>query len=65
MSFSSRTNNKENNIYVMGKDFIQGINDATLYAEKVFHNNFTDPRKKSVLSLSVIIRIYLLTAIKN
>ena len=27
MSFSSGTNNKANNIYVMGKDFIQGINE--------------------------------------
>ena len=26
------SNNKANNIYVMGKDFVQGINDMTLYA---------------------------------
>ena len=36
MSFSSHANNKANNIYVMGKDFTQGINDTTLYAEKEF-----------------------------
>ena len=31
--------NRANNIYVMGKDFIQGINDTNIYAEKLFHNN--------------------------
>ena len=35
----------------MGEDFAQGINDTTLYAEKKFHRNFTDPGKKFVLSL--------------
>ena len=29
------SNNKAKNIYVMGKGFVQGINDTTLYAEKV------------------------------
>ena len=28
------SNNKANNIYVMGDDIAQGINDLTLYAEK-------------------------------
>ena len=51
MSFSGHANNKANNIYVMGKDFVQGINDTTLYTEKEFHNNFTDLGKKFVLSL--------------
>ena len=35
----------------MGKDFIQGIDDTTIYAEKNFRTNFTDPRKKFMLSL--------------
>ena len=35
----------------MGKDFIEGINNTTLYAEKEFHNNFTDFGLKFVLSL--------------
>ena len=35
----------------MGKDFIQGINDAIIYAEKDFHNNFTEFGLKFVLSL--------------
>ena len=51
MSFSKHINNKTNNIYVMGKDYIQKINDTTIYAEKMFYRNFTDPGKKLVLSL--------------
>ena len=35
----------------MGKAFIQGINDTTIYAEKLFHNNFTEFGVKFVLSL--------------
>ena len=30
---------------------MQGINDTTLYAEKVYSQNFTQPRTKFVLSL--------------
>ena len=51
MSSSIHTTNRANNIYVMGKDFIQGINDTTVYAEKLFHNNFTEFGVKFVLSL--------------
>ena len=51
MSFSSHTTNKANNIYVMGADLIQGINGTTIYAEKNFYKNFTDPGKNFVLSL--------------
>ena len=36
MSFSKHTNNKANNICVMGKDYIQKINDTIIYAEKMF-----------------------------
>ena len=35
----------------MGKDFVQGINDTTLYADNVYSQNFTHPSKKFVLSL--------------
>ena len=49
MSFSKHANNKRNNIYVMGKDYVQRINDTTLYAEKIYYRNFTD--HKFVLSL--------------
>ena len=34
MNFSEHANNKRNNIYVMGKDYVQRINDTTIYAEK-------------------------------
>ena len=44
-------NNKANNIFVMGDDFVQGINDTTLYAEKIYSQNFTQPSTKFVVSL--------------
>ena len=37
MSFSKHANNKANNIYVMGKDYIQKINNTTIYAEKMYY----------------------------
>ena len=51
MSFSKHANNKVNSIYVMGKDYIQKINDTKIYAEKMYYRNFTDPGKKIALSL--------------
>ena len=45
------SNNKANNIYVMGKGPVQGIGNTTLYAEKVYSQNFTQPNKKFALSL--------------
>ena len=45
------SNNKANNIFTMGDGFIQGINDTTLYAEKIYSQNFTAVNKKFVLSL--------------
>ena len=51
MSFSRHSTNKANKINVMGENFVQGINDTKLYAEKKFYRNFTDPGKKNVLSL--------------
>ena len=44
-------NNKANNIYVMGDLFVQGINDTTLYTEKVYSQNFSQASKKFALSL--------------
>ena len=35
----------------MGKAYVQKINDTTIYAEKMYYRNFTDPGKKFVLSL--------------
>ena len=51
MSFSKHANNKRNNIYVMGKDYVQRINDTTIHAEKIYNRNFTDLGHKFVLSL--------------
>ena len=36
MSFSVHAINRANHIYVMGTEFVQGINDTTIYAEKTF-----------------------------
>ena len=47
----THVNNKANNIFIMGDGFVQGINDMTLYAEKIYSQNFTQPNKKFVLSL--------------
>ena len=51
MSSSVHATNRANHIYVMGKGFVQGINDTAIYAEKNFYRNFTDPVKTFVLSL--------------
>ena len=45
------SNNKTNNIYIMGDGFVQGIADTTLYVEKTYIQNFTQPTKKFILSL--------------
>ena len=47
----THANNKANNIFVTGDGFVPGINDMTLYAEKIYIQNFTQPNKKFVLSL--------------
>ena len=51
MSFSKHVNNKANNNYVMVKYYIHKINDTTIYGEKMFYRNFTDPGHKFLLSL--------------
>ena len=51
MSFSIHNTNKANNIYVLGNNFFQGIKYTTLYAEKFYKINSTEPNKKFVLSL--------------
>ena len=51
LSSSSHVNNKKNNILVLGKDFVQGINGTTIYAEKLYKINFTEKIKKFCLSL--------------
>ena len=51
MSFSVHATNRANHIYLMGDGLMQGINEATIYVEKNYYKNFTDPGKKFVLSL--------------
>ena len=51
LSSSVHGNNRKNNILVLGKDFVQGINGTTIYAEKMYSINFTEINKKFVLSL--------------
>ena len=51
MSFSAHATNRANHIYLMGDGLTQGINDATLYVEKNYWRNFTDPGKKFIITL--------------
>ena len=51
MSSSMHANNKVNNVLVLGKAFIQGINGTTIYAEKIYLTNFTVDKKGFCLSL--------------
>ena len=51
MSLSAHATNRANHIYLMGDGLTQGVNDTTLYVEKNYWRNFTDPGKKFVLSL--------------
>ena len=51
MSFSVHKTNRANHISVMGTGLTQDIHDTTLYAEKNFYRNFTDPGKKFIISL--------------
>ena len=41
MSSSVHANNKTKNILVLGKDFVQGLKNAIIYAEKLYSINFT------------------------
>ena len=51
LSSSVHANNKVNNVLVLGKDFIQGINGTAIYAEKMYSTNFTVDNKTFYLSL--------------
>ena len=51
MSSSAHANNKRKNILVFGKDFIQGLENTTIYAEKLYSINFTENNKKFCLGL--------------
>ena len=51
MSSSAHANNKTKNILILGEGFTQGLDDTTLYAEKMYSINFTATKKKFCLSL--------------
>ena len=51
MSGSVYASNKTQNILVLGKAFIQKINNTTIYAEKTYSPNFSEENKIFVLSL--------------
>ena len=51
LTSSAHANNRANNILVLGKSLIQGINGTTLYAEHTFTPNFTATGKTFCLSL--------------
>ena len=66
LSSSSHSANKTNNIYVLGKDFIQGI--TTIYAEKIYQTNFIENLIKNLYrhyTIMEIILIYLSMEFKN
>ena len=51
MSSSVHVNNKTKNILVLGKDFVQGLGNTIIYAEKLYSINFIENNKKFCLSL--------------
>ena len=51
MSSSSHANNKKKNILVLVKNFVQGVNGTTIYAEKLYSINFTEKNEKFCLRL--------------
>ena len=51
MSSSLHANNRKNNILILGKGFIQGLDHTTIYAEKMHSINFTKTNTKFCSSL--------------
>ena len=51
LSNSAHATNQTQSVLVLGHDFIQKINDTTIYAEKVYSPNFTVDNKIFCLSL--------------
>ena len=51
MSSSTHATNRANNFLALGKDFIQGINNTTIYAEKMYSINFSTSGRRICLSL--------------
>ena len=53
MSSSTHTNNKTRNILLLGRDFIQGIDGTTVYAEKMYSINFSEVGTRFYLSFKL------------
>ena len=51
MSSYAHANNRTKNISVLGKDVMQGLENRTVYAEKLYSINFTKANTKFCLSL--------------
>ena len=51
MSSVVHANNKTKNILVLGKDFVQRLDNTTIFAEKIYSINFTENSKKFCLIL--------------
>ena len=51
MSSSVNANNRSKDILVLGKGFIQGLDNTTIYAEKLYSIKFTKTNTKICLSL--------------
>ena len=51
LSNSKHANNKTKNVLVIGRDFIQKLDDTTIYAENMYSLNFTVDDKTFCLSL--------------
>ena len=51
MCSSVHANNKTKDILVLGKGFIQGIDNTTIYAEKMYSIDFTKTNIKLCLRL--------------
>ena len=51
MSSSVHANNRTKNISVLDKDFIQGLDNITIYGEKLHSINLTKTNTKFCLSL--------------
>ena len=54
MSSSVHANNKTKNILVLGKDFVQGLDNTTIYVETLCSINFIENSKKFCFSLHYI-----------
>ena len=51
MSSSTHATNRTRNILVLGRDFIQGIDNTTIYAGKIYSINFSTTRRRFFSSL--------------